>query len=173
MSVARGDLPGNPTSMRKKLGMMAALLAIGLMGFWWWPEAKYDIRNVHPSLRGLVAPYRSVSTAYYMDGGSIGVSIVDGGGSRLDLALPVAADGPGRTYPRLFIGATHTSKPGAVEVPFSKDTRLMLISIIEQNRSPLDGSGIALTEMRGAPRDYGWVVKNRLGEVWQHFTAGR
>lgn len=116
-----------------------------------WTTAGYDKPRVHPRLQALNIPYQFVRTDYFLDGGSIGITIVDRDGDMLQLALPVSA---GRSYRQLFIGATHRSNAGAVEVPFSEDTRRMLISLVEQHRRVNDDSDIALLALRGAPRDY-------------------
>ena len=118
-----------------------------------WPTASYDIERVDPRLRELVPPFQSVDAGVYLDGGSVGVSIVDRDSRRLELALPVSPEG-GRRYPRLFIGAKHMSKTGAVEVAFSEDTRRMLVSVLEQHAHTTNFNDYALLGLRGAPRDY-------------------
>src|SRR5689334_20903482 len=116
--------------MRKKLMIGAAILALPLIIVFWWPSAGYDPNRVHSSLRELKTPYQSVDTSFFLDGGSIGISIADRDSNRLELALPVSAGAP-NCYPRLFIGAVHTNKAVTTEVQFSEDTRRMLISLIE------------------------------------------
>jgi len=143
--------------MRKKLIISVLLLVILLAVALLWPTAGYDISQVHPSLRELAAPYQSVSTGYYLDGGSIGITIVDRDALRLELAVPVSSDG-GRRYPRLFIGATHASATGAVEVAYNEDTRRMLIAIVEDYRASGSDTDIALVALRGAPRDYARIT---------------
>ena len=139
--------------MQKKLIIIVCGLVLALVAVLLWPRADYDIARVHPSLRELTTPYQFVSTGYDLDGGSIGITIVDRDSRRLELALPVSAE-HGKSYPRLFAGAKHISKTGAVEIAFSDDTRQMLISVLEQHGQPTDSSDIALVELRGWPRDY-------------------
>jgi hypothetical protein len=139
--------------MRRKLIIVVCLLAVLLTAALLWPTAGYDISRVLPQLRELSAPYQSVSTGYYLDGGSVGITIIDRDARTLELALPVSADGDSR-YPRLFIGASHASETNALEVAFTEDTRRMLIAIVEEHRSPTDDSDIALAALRGALRDY-------------------
>jgi hypothetical protein len=138
--------------LRKTIVTIVCLLALALTAVLFWPSARYDITQVHPRLRELSVPYQSVNTGYYGDGGSISITIVDRDGHRLKMALPVSSRG--QTYPRLFLGATHTSEPGAVEVPFTKDTRRMLIAIVEEHLTANDSSDIALIQLRGSLRDY-------------------
>src|SRR5258706_9701796 len=129
--------------MRKTLIIVVCILVLALVTVLLWPTAGYDIARVHPSLRELTPPYQSVSTGYYLDGGSIGITIVDRDSRRLELALPVSAE-HGKSYPRLFIGAKHISKTGAVEIAFSDDTRQMLISVVVQNGRPMVSCDCAL-----------------------------
>ena len=142
--------------MRKKLFKFVCALVLALLVIFLWPTAGYDISRVYPKLRELSSPYQSVKTAYYLDGGSIGVAITDRDGHKLELALPVSAKN-GRSYPQLFVGAMHASKTNAVEVEFAEDTRRMLISTIEEFRTRID-SDAALLALRGAPRDYAWAL---------------
>jgi len=155
--------------MRKKLVISLSLLAILVVAVLLWPTAGYDISRVHPNLRELATPYQSVSTGYYLDGGSIGITIVDRDARKLELALPVSSE-RGRSYPQLFIGATYSSKTGAVEVAFSEDTRRMLISVIEHHRTSADSSDIALVSLRGAPRDYARIYSHAAVSFCRRFT---
>jgi hypothetical protein len=155
--------------MRKTLIISLVFFAILAVACLLWPTASYDLNRVHPSLRQLATPYQSVGTSDCLDGGSIGVVIVDRDGRRLLLALPVSYQ-DGRKYPQLFIGATHTSKTGAVEVAFSEDTRRMLISVIEDHRSSAGDSDIALLSLRGAPRDHARLWSRAAVTFWERLT---
>ena len=79
--------------MRGKFAIVSLLIVIGLMLWLFWPGPAYDPERVHPRLRALQQPYQSVKAVYYMDGGSIGIEIVDRGGSREQFALPHRANG--------------------------------------------------------------------------------
>ena len=157
----------NSHIMRKKLLIAVSFLgAVGAVALL-WPTGRYDMSRVHPALRELATPYQSVRSSYYLDGGSVGITIVDRDGHRLQLALPVSGQ-RGRPYPRLFVGATSSSTPGAVEVEFTEDTRRMLISIIEQHQN---GSHDAvLLALRGAPRDYARTLSRAAVSFYQRVT---
>jgi hypothetical protein len=157
--------------MRKKVVISVSLLTILVAAALLWPTAGYDISRVHPSLYELATPYQSVSTSYYLDGGSIGITIIDRDARRLELALPVSS-GRSRRYPNLFIGATHSSETGAVEVEFSEDTRRMLISVIERHGTAAGSSDIALVSLRGSPRDYARICSRAAVSFCQGFTRG-
>jgi hypothetical protein len=155
--------------MRKTLIVSIVCFAILAVAALLWPTASYDLNRVHPSLRQLATPYQSVGTGYYLDGGSIAVVIVDRDGRRLLLALPVSYES-GRKYPQLFMGATHTSKTGAVEVAFSEDTRRMLISVMEDHRLSPGDNDLALVSLRGAPRDHARLWSHVAVTFWERLT---
>ena len=152
--------------MRKKFIISVLLLAVLVAAVLLWPTAGYDISRVHSSLRELATPYQSVCAGFYLDGGSIGITIIDRDARKLELALPVSPE-HGRSYPQLLIGATHHSKTGAVEVAFTEDTRRMLISIIEAHRTPGNDSDITLVALRGAPRDYARIGGSAAANFFQ------
>jgi hypothetical protein len=138
------------------------------VAFCFWPSPKYDLRRVSPALRGLVLPCKSVEADYYLDGGSIGLTLVDGSGRTLRLALPVSGNGTG-PYLRLFINATNFQEPCAVEVPFNEDTRRMIDFILDRDISvhpskPEEGyyREVALLKLRGDPKDY-WRIMRVMG----------
>jgi hypothetical protein len=155
--------------MRKKLFIAFALVITSVVVVLAWPTAGYDISRVHPSLSELATPYQSVSTGYFADGGSISITIVDRAGRRLEMALPVSSD-HGRSYPQHFIGATHISESGAVEIAFTDDTRRMLISIIEDHRSARDCSNLALISLRGALRDHARIFSDAAVSFFRRLT---
>ncbi len=142
--------------MRRKLLIAITVFALVVTIALLWPTAGYDLNRVHPKLRELSQPFRSVQAGYFLDGGSIGMTLADSSGRVLKLALPVALNG-GQTYPRLFLGATHIKGTNAVEVEFTKDTRRMLIALIERHDSTVDGMA-SLCAIRGAPRDYARTI---------------
>jgi len=152
--------------MHRKLVITVLIILIFVAALLLWPTAGYDLSRVHPSLRELSTPYQSVSTGYFLDGGSIGITIVDRDAHKLELALPVSSQ-RGRSYEQLFIGATHRSKTGAVEVAFSDDTRLMLISVIEHHQTSGDNSDVALVGLRGALRDYARIATRGVSRLFR------
>ncbi len=114
----------------------------------------YDLARVHPSIRNLQQPYQSVTAGYYLDGGSVGMKIIDANGQKLELAIPIY-DGPGdpRTYHRLYLGAQYSTRTNAVEVPFTEDTKRYLADVIGRYAAGPDRD-CALIALRGLPRDY-------------------
>jgi len=138
--------------MRKKrkiliiVGLMTGVLLVA----WQWPISSYDFTNVHPIIQNLKQPYQNVYVSYYLDGGSIGIRIIDQDGQQLKLALPIS-EGP--EYRKLYQGATHHTETNAVEIVFSEDTRKYLIDTIEHYAESIDRD-ISLIALRGAFRDY-------------------
>lgn len=154
--------------MRKKLIIIFGILTVALVAALLWPTASYDMSRVHPSLRDLATPYQSVSAGYFLDGGSISITIVDRTAHKLELALPVSYEHR-RSYPRLFVGAEYMTRTGAVEIAFSEDTRRMLIAVVEEQCQPIEDREIVLVSIRGAPRDHAHLWSRaaiRLCQWW-------
>ena len=80
----------------------------------------------------------------------------------MKLAVPIN-DGPGDklTYHRLFVGATYASRTGAVEVPFTPDTKRCLANVIARQASGPERDA-ALIALRGSPFDYAVVYARSL-----------
>lgn len=150
-----GHLP-----MRRALQVVLAITVGGLaLLFWPWPP--YSRSKVDPSLQALVTPYRSVVTEYYLDGGSVGIRITDRNGTAMEFALPVSA-GKSRRYERVLVGVMHARDVGKSPVPAEngRDTKNMLIRVVERYSSGDVDSMAALLALRGAPRDYVRVYFN-------------
>jgi len=131
--------------MRKKPVIIGGLTFVAVTVALLWPTPGYDLGKVHPKLRELSTPYQRVSTFYGKDG-SIGITIVDRDGHKLDLGLPASSD-DGPKYQRIHFGP---SDGGAL----TDDTRRMLIRALGEHGSSADGTGSALVSLRGSPRDY-------------------
>jgi hypothetical protein len=116
------------------------------------PGLSYDIQKVHPRLRALREPFQTVKSYYFMDGGSIGIKIVDGDGREERFAV-LSLLGEPNPYTRVLVGGIHRREQGAVEVSDPEDTRRMLIRILSDypNRTPWDDANLAF--LRGYPKD--------------------
>lgn len=150
---------------------IAGILVLGT----WWPFPSYDRANVHPSLRALPTPYRSIRVEYYLDGGSIGVEVVGADGTIRQFSLPVDISGGRSTYPRLFVGGMHidqkTGSTGLTEITNTAATKAMLIRLIDAEASDGAGRCLALLSLRRAPKDIvTWMVYVAWG---RHFSQGR
>jgi hypothetical protein len=112
----------------------------------------YDSQKVHPRLRTLQQPYKTVKTYYFMDGGSIGIRIIDRDGHQEDFAI-LALLGQPNPYTRVLVGGLHYRVPGAVELSEPEHTRRMLICILRDypNRTPWDDANLA--SLRGYLKD--------------------
>ncbi len=144
----------------RKPWVIASLLVLGvivlLLGL---PSASYDLARVHPSLRELPRPYRSVNAGSFLDGGSAGVEVIGADGSIREFAFPVHERAGRRPdYPQLFFSERAGVRlPGdgpMAEIINSPDTRAMLIRLIESEATPNGDRALALISLRGAPKDY-------------------
>ena len=146
--------------MKKKASIAAALVVAVVCVWFFWPLPGYKIERVHPRLRVLKTPYQSVTTAYYMDGGSIGIKIVDRDGVMEQFAIPAHLGEPDR-HTRVYVGVMYDRKPGAIEIENPMDTKRMLVSILaaNPNRTPNDDFVLALLGCR--PMDFAHVLFHR------------
>jgi hypothetical protein len=138
----------------KKIVIATLATALVLLTLLFWPHLSFDFSRVHPRVQALQQPYQRVTADYYLDGGSVGIEIVDRDGQKLDLAIPIY-DGPGdmRTYHRLYVGARYSSHTNAVEVVFTEDTKRYLADVIGRYAMGPDRDS-ALLALRGSSRDY-------------------
>ena len=116
------------------------------------PDPRYDREKVHPRLLSLQQPYKTVRTYYFMDGGSIGIEIVDREGRKEQFAV-LALMGEPNPYTRVLVGGLHHRAPGAVELHDPESTRRMLICVLSDypNRKASDNANLA--RLRGYTKD--------------------
>lgn len=127
-------------------------MVIAALLLWFWP--KYDLSQVHPRLRNLKRPYQYVDTAYFLDGGTVGVGIVDRDGQILRLCFPYGCNSRDETiYDRMLLDTCYPDNPHAVEVPYTDDSKEYVAEIIARYCSG-DEAESALLVLRGSPRDY-------------------
>ena len=88
-----------------------------------------------------------------MDGGSIGIEIVDRAGLKEQFAIP-AHLGDTNRYNKVFVGAMHDRKPGAIEVTDSENTKRMLIKILGAAPGRTAHDDFCLMALRRRPSDY-------------------
>jgi hypothetical protein len=74
-----------------------------------------DAKLVEPRLTALEEPFRFVQTIHCLDGGTIGIEIVDAVRNREQFAI-VCELGSDDCYERVFVGAYHHRQPGASPV---------------------------------------------------------
>jgi len=140
--------------MRKKVIIICCLIAVAVLAFWFFrPASSYDIQRVDSRLRALQQPYRSVKTGYYMDGGSIGIEIVDRDGRMEQFAIPSHLGDTNR-YTKVFVGAMHDRKPGAVEIIEPEHTKRMLVCILQDYPNRTAWDDFALTALGRRPVDF-------------------
>jgi hypothetical protein len=140
--------------MKRKVVIAILVVVLILLSLLFWPFSSYDFSLVHSRIQALQKPYQRVAADYYLDGGSVGIEIVDRDGQKLELAIPLY-DGPSDpcTYHRLFLGARYSTYSNAVEVAFTQDTKRYLADMIGRYATGVDRD-CALIRLRGLPRDY-------------------
>jgi len=141
--------------MRTKVVTICCLVVIPVLAFWFFrPAPGYDIQRVDSKLRALQRPYQSVKTEYYMDGGSIGIKIIDRDGRMEQFAIPSHLGAPDR-YTKVFVGAMHDRTQGAVEIIKPEHTKRMLICILQNYPNRTAWDNFTLMVLRRRPVDFG------------------
>jgi hypothetical protein len=131
-------------------------------------EERFDYTRVEPELAQLKRPFRSTRPAYFLDGGSIGLVIVDGCGKTLKIALPVEGEGLKREYPRLVVGVEHISELGKSPAPtirdieLNEDTRKFLTIILRKEAQPGADRDAALMELGRRTPDSARIIGKAL-----------
>ena len=147
------------------LAIIIAIPILILVIWSFWPLPNYDVNQVCPQLLSLQKPYQSVKTSLYLDGGSIGIEIIDRDGHHEQFALPCHDDDTNYTdYSRVFVGALWRHKNEAVEITNPEPTKFMLVEILKDypNRNVYDDAGLFF--LRRKPIDY--------ARFWIHVWSG-
>ena len=141
--------------MQKKHAIICSgLVALACIAYWFFrPSPSCDISRVEPRLRALQEPYQHVKTAYYLDGGSIGIEITDRDGKTEQFAIP-AHLGDTNRYTIVYVGAMFDRKPGAVQVSDSEQTKRMLVQILASMPHRTEWDDLALMFLRRRPADF-------------------
>ena len=100
--------------------LLAALLWSLLM-----PEGPLDLSKEEDLFQSISMPPQAVYASGYMDGGSVGVLIVDHLGARHELSFPIDYDGIRNPYPTAYFGNLNDPKM----IPFKNPERARQIAI--------------------------------------------
>jgi hypothetical protein len=107
-------------------------------------------------------PFTTVRAAYFLDGGSVGIEIVDRDGKRELFALPGGLE-ERRRYSRLFVGAVHDRREGALEIDAPEHTKLMLIDILATYPRLSPEHDLCLASLSRRPVDFvRYLVRRQL-----------
>jgi hypothetical protein len=146
---------------------VVTLIAVCLAYWFFRPLPSWDITRVEPRLRALREPYRSVVTYFWLDGGSIGISITDRDGTREQFAIP--SDQHTNPYAKVYVGTVHViwSGPGdAVEVADPENTKWMLVSILHDYPGRKYGDDYVLALLTRRPVDIArFLIEKWMGKA--------
>ena len=118
-------------SRKLVIAAFGILLAAGCIFWLYQPLPQFDPARVEPKLLSLQKPYRSIYTAFYGDGGSIGIEIVDRDGKREQFAIPAHMSfSETNKNGKVFVGRLYDRWPGAIEVADSEQTKRMLLHVL-------------------------------------------
>ena len=147
--------------VRKFPLIICCALGLAAVAFWFFqPVQTFDIQRVDSRLLSLQQPYRTVKTAYYADGGSIGIEIIDRDGRLQQFAIP-SHFGDSNRYTRVFVGSMCDRTPGAIEIINPEHTKRMLISVLQANARRSAWDDLALMALRRHPVDFARCLVHR------------
>ena len=121
-----------------------------------------DRSRVEPRLLALREPYRKVEAASYLDGGSVGVRITDAEGRVEEFAIPNRFD-KADDYRRVFVGALHADRPGAVEVAHGLATKHAIVLVLFRYSHGDPEVDFARAVLSRRATDFVKVLVHRLG----------
>lgn len=84
------------------LGM--SLMLIGTLSLLFWPKEPLDLSKEEDPFPAIHMPPQAVYGYGYMDGGSVGIHIVDHSGKSHELTFPIDYDGIRNAHPSAFFG---------------------------------------------------------------------
>ena len=148
---------------RNALKLLAGISLVAFV-FWVWPEPPIDMAKVHSELRALQFPLKRFDIGSYLDGGSVGMRLVDATGKTLEFNLPCAP--PLGSLQALRIGSMEPSTERSTVVSSPKETERYLQRLADEH-APLNvDKVVALLSWRTAPRDClrfgGWLLLNHF-----------
>jgi hypothetical protein len=127
------------------------LIAIGVAWIY-RPYEKPKLDKVHPRVRDLQEPLRTLQVGYYLDGGSISLHIVDAGGTNLNISIP--AWGDGKEYGEVYFDTLyHKPDAAGMKVESPSQTALRLLELLRQQRPYDDMTDLGIAKLSGRSRD--------------------
>ncbi len=123
----------------------------------------YDRAGVHPELLAVEEPLQDAIASYFLDGGSIGLALVDARGQTSVFTLPVKDVGGEPTYPEIIVGVTDGRGRSGVNHPCSGDSHKFIAMLIDKYAESGRERENCLEVLRNAPRD-------RLRRCWFQLT---
>ena len=132
------------------LGVIVLVLLIWIFR----PYSSPDSSSVSKYLSELEEPFQRVDAAYYLDGGSVDIRIVDARGRETDFCLRAALGDGERRYERLYYGALHYTEEPSSEIPQPSDTILRLLEIVRAAEGVSRDCDVAVASASGRWRDF-------------------
>ena len=108
-------------AMAPRFHILLILLALVLPVLAENTEMQKQKDGIDPRLSDLKQPYQKVDWGLCLDGGSIGIEIIDKDGRKEQFALPVHRTGSNADYPKLYVGTMWVS-------PMSPDTKAVPVT---------------------------------------------
>lgn len=149
--------------IRRYLITLGVLLALALLWIF-RPYASPDPYAVSKHLSELQEPFQRVDTAYFMEGGSLGIRIVDARGQEAAFCLRAAMGDGDRRYERLYYGALHYTDDQSSEISQPPHTILRLLEIVRAAEGVSRDRDVAVASISGRWRDFSKIL-------WRNFVS--
>jgi hypothetical protein len=127
------------------------------------PADSPNARAISMSLSELREPYQSVETSYFLDGGSVGIRIVDAGGREARFCVRADLGDGKQRYERLYHGALHYSDAAATEVAKPTETIMRLLEIMRSADGVDHERDFAVASVSGRWRDFAVMIWRKFG----------
>lgn len=124
------------------------------------PPAPLDLSHDEEPFKSMVLPPKKVLGFGYMDGGSVGVQLIDKTGAVFDVSFPIDYDGIANAYPTAWQGDMNHLSPKPLKDPDRAKT--IAIRLLEKYGDKSDEDSVrAVKALSGGA----WATSVRL---WKH-----
>lgn len=147
--------------LRKALLAVLILIFLGLLWIY-RPYPSYDESRIAPELSSLREPFQHVEGIFFMDGGSVGVQIIDADGVDQRFAIPHWTLSSSGNPQQLYIGALHANREGAREIEYTEETRIRLAEILRNAEGHDRFRDVTIGHLSVHWRDYATILIRRF-----------
>jgi len=150
--------------MKRKFKIVATVLTLGIIGCLLWiyrPYAQPELSRVHPRVRVLKEPLKSVQAGYLLDGGSITLQLIDANDVMVRLAVPVGE--AWKAYGTIYLDtAYHSSSHSGVKVEGFDNTAIYIQQLLRKQPDMDISRDLVLARWSGRGRDIIRFLVRRL-----------
>jgi hypothetical protein len=145
--------------MKRAHAIILAISALLLASVLWlfWHDGPLDLSDDEEPFRSIVMPPKMVLGGTYMDGGSVGVIIIDRNGAQCEITFPIDYDGIKNAHPTAHHGNINDKKMVPLKDP-ARAKQIVLRLLRDHGAKPespdsdeYDGTKDAITALSNPP----------------------